>query len=1503
MDSIKDRSVHLFLVISIVLLSNTSFAQLLINEILASNSSVVEDPDFGDNSDWFELYNSGSEQIDISGYYFSDNDNDSQKWQLNQSVILAPGEYYIVWADGNDTSNHANFKLSASGEFLSVYNSDNELIDSVTFGVQQTDISYGRSAAAIEQWGFIVPPTPGAANATAFSDILYSVPHFSVRGGIFNSAVNIALSNYNGNDIRYTVDGSEPTENSAIYSGTISMSSTGVVRARNFRQGCIPGSVVTHTYFINEHFEQTGLPVVSIATDPDNFWDREVGIYVQDFKPDWEVPVNVELFENDGSDRAAFNETAGTKVNGLYSWQLPQKMLGVYFRKQYGSNKLEYPLFLDSERSAYKSFALRASGNDWSYTLFKDVVGQHVASDASTLDIMRFRPCVVYVNGQYMGIHNIREKVDDNYVEQNHNMDGGTFDMVENENYAEAGNLDEYNRFIQLTQADLSVQANFDLVAAEMDIDNFTDFIITEIMVRNTSINHNVMAWKPKSGGEWKWILMDLDRGFLSPTDTRTGSFVSQSVYPLSEMLRNASYKEYFVSRFVDQIFTYYNEDYFNKVIDEHQALIEQEIPYHVERWLGTTSSYGNAMPSVDHWYNSICSMRSFMGIRREVILEDLLNYGVDAYINMSIGNAPVDGGRIDFNNLKMPFAQQNGQYPVGREITLQANAKPGFQFEGWIRSSNETLIARNSEWKYYDEGNLSSSLWNTTEYDDAGWQSGSGILGYGDSQATTLSYGADAGNKHMTYYFRKTIQLTEEDFDRISSLVINLLRDDGAVVYINGQEVARSNMGCSEIDAHSAALTGVSGAEEDMYFTINLSQIPLRVGENILAVEVHQVGSTSSDVSFDLELQANVIGGELISMSPEITFVPSEDVSIIAQYERSTQCVIPANIDDVMVLYRDCSPYVTGGDVHIATGASLIVESGVEIQMPEGACITVEGNIIATGMPHEPIVFTSSGSEDWGILYFKNTSDTTRMANVVIEHASHGDNRITKTAAISAFNAQLILDNMEIVDVSGNPISARYSYVKLTNSVLQSDITGDLINVKYGYGFIDNCTFIGNNMPDTDAIDYDDVVNGIIRNAYIYNFYGYNSDAIDIGEQAENIQIENVYVSNVTDKGVSVGQQSSASIRNSVFTNCNLGMGLKDSCRTTVDNCTFYNTVIPVACYEKNAGSAGGNAIVRNSILSNSSEQSYLVDSMSSLRFEYSISDNDSLPAGNGNDWINPMFSSPVFGDFRYQSQSPAIYFNADSGVVGANSQFSMYDPKVMISQFYIDPQDTRMPEFIALYNPKMIPVDVSGYRITRGVTAAIPEGIIIPANDIIYLTDSAHSFYWNNTEKTIIQWISGKLSDNGESIELQDNYGIVIDYLRYDNDIWPTDGFDGFFSFELDYLNLDNHFSEYWSATMLDTSGFANSPDSPIETSVDEIEALTTVFPNPCSERLFIQSTQYANESFQVFNNLGARLYSGKLDASGNATIDMSQFGSGLLLLKVKDYSTIVVVFSMME
>lgn len=172
------------------------------------------------------------------------------------------------------------------------------------------------------------------------------------------------------------------------------------------------------------------------------------------------------------------------------------------------------------------------------------------------------------------------------------------------------------------------------------------------------------------------------------------------------------------------------------------------------------------------------------------------------------------------------------------------------------------TLIAKNSAWKYLDNGSNQGTAWRAKGFDDSAWASGNGQLGYGDGdESTTLSYGPNANAKYVTSYFRKTFSVANPG--NVSTLTLKLLRDDGAAVYLNGTPVATSNMpGTYAYNTYAPAVIG--GADESTYFTFNLATTPLQKGQekiealngvNVLAVEVHQANATSSDVSFDAEL------------------------------------------------------------------------------------------------------------------------------------------------------------------------------------------------------------------------------------------------------------------------------------------------------------------------------------------------------------------------------------------------------------------------------------------------------------------------------------------------------------------------------------------------------------------------------------------------------------------------------------------------------------------------
>lgn len=1483
-----------------MLIQSISFGQVYINEFCASNASIVEDHEFSDFADWIELYNAGPETVNLSGYYLTDNLNNPDKWLIDIAVNVPSGGFVIIWADGRNIQSsglHANFKLSQEGEEIGLYSPELELLDSIRYTLQAVDISQGRISDGNSEWVYFKEPTPGSSNLSdPYFGFVSNKPEFSKSGGFYEEPLTIELSTIMDGTIRYTTDGSEPTESSAPYTNPIQVNTTTVIRARVFKPDYIPGKVVTQSYFLNEDFEIRNLPVVSIATDPDNFWDEEKGIYVQSFKPSWEVPINIELFENNGSDRAAFNLTAGTKINGLYSWQLPQKMLGIYFRKQYGETKLEYPLFFDKSRSTYENFALRASGSDWSYTLFRDILGQHATYLNMDIETMAFRPCIVYVNGEYLGIHNIREKVDDDYIVCNAGIESGTFDLVENENFAEAGDLDAYNHFHTLLSKDLSIQSNFDTVAELMDIENFTDYICTELCDENRSIDHNVMAWKPKENGKWRWVLMDLDRGFFYPNDHLIGYYAGKSVLPFGQLLQNESYKLYFGQRLADHIYTSFHPDRINKLIDEHSKAIENEIPYHVERWLGTTSVYGNAMPSVDYWHKEVEKLRTFARARPGCLLNNLQSYGFDPPRELSITVLPLTGGFIKINNLIIPGTEWIAKYPGNLTVTLTAFNKPGYIFNGWALQENQVIIHTDDEWRYLDNGSDQDIEWIDEDFNDSSWKTGIAEFGYGDGDENTIiDYGGNSSDKHITTYFRKTFTLNSE-YAGALRFMINLLCDDGAIIYLNEKEVARINMPEGPVNYQTTALTTISDTNETRYQSFSVSPDILKLGSNTIAVEVHQAYASSSDISFNMELIAlKAQTNSYLSTETKLEFTLSENKYLVAVYEPSGECILPDTINEDLTLDISCSPYLAAGDVVVNKGATLIIQPGVEILMPKDACIFVYGRMKAIGNESKRIQLKLNPQYEgssWGALCFLDSPDTSEMDYVTIEGASHGPLSANAVAAISAFHANLRLDNLIIEDVNRNPISSRYSDIVLTNSTLHSEITGDLVNVKYGKAYIENCEFRGNTYPDTDAIDYDDVTDGVIRKCKIYNFFGSNSDAIDIGEKAANITIDSNLIYNITDKGISVGQRSTAVSSNNIFVNCNLGLGLKDSCHTKIDHCTFYNVGIPVACYEKNIGDAGGNAIVTNSILSNSVNSSYLVDEKSSLSISSSLSDNDILPENNGNIFGDPQFINPTLFDFRLEDSSPAKeIITTDNQTITIGSLFHDYKGEsglIISGIYYYSALYWDKSEFLMLYNPNNEELDVSGYEIKTAVNFVAPEGTSVGPNEYIFVVKDISNPPSISYTSDVFEWTSGNLANEGEPIILTNKYGIVQDKVEYLPDFpWPSTNDSTVLI--LKDARLDNHFAENWTTESY--ASFVGLQDS-------ELSEILFVYPNPITDIANIYSSKFPSHIVSVYNIAGKLMTEKKLDSSGFGTIDFSTLDKGIYFIKVGNQVSKVLV-----
>ncbi|MCK4750863.1 MAG: chitobiase/beta-hexosaminidase C-terminal domain-containing protein, partial [Bacteroidales bacterium] len=291
-------------------------SEIVINEVMASNITTQIDPDKSDFGDWIELYNVSGEIIHLGGIYVTDDLSNPFKWQLPIDVPLHPNAYYIIWADGQDYENHTSFKLSGIGEQIGVYNPDGRIMDTLTFGMQRDDISFGRFPNAGNEWHYFTDPTCEGANITSglVSSEQASPPAFTPEGGFYSGNQLISMAAEAGTTIRYTTDGSIPTDISPEYTGPISLDGTAVFRARGFQENFLPSDVVTCSYVIDE---PATFPVISIATPPEFLFDEEIGITVGICKSDlpgepppfdmtanfwnrWERPVHIEYFTPEG---------------------------------------------------------------------------------------------------------------------------------------------------------------------------------------------------------------------------------------------------------------------------------------------------------------------------------------------------------------------------------------------------------------------------------------------------------------------------------------------------------------------------------------------------------------------------------------------------------------------------------------------------------------------------------------------------------------------------------------------------------------------------------------------------------------------------------------------------------------------------------------------------------------------------------------------------------------------------------------------------------------------------------------------------------------------------------------------------------------------------------------------------------------------------------------------------------------------------------------------------
>jgi hypothetical protein len=518
-----------------------------------------------------------------------------------------------------------------------------------------------------------------------------------------------------------------------------------VVRARIYKNG-VGGPVTTHNYFIsNQQQFESDLPIIAISTDADRLFDYYDGIMVAgvDFEswratttaqPTAGSPANYRRtgrdqeplahFEYFVSNQSVLSQNVGMRIHGGFARAFYPKSIRLYARNVYGQQTLDYPFFSRLPHTSFRRLLLRNSGQDYMNTYFRDAFIQHAVRHLG-FDYQEYEPAVMYLNGEYWGLTNIRERIDANYLNRRYGLDPGEVDLLDHNALVMAG---DSMQFIQMRtwigQANLQDDTVFAQVSQKIDLQNFTDYYISQIFINNTDWpGGNIRYFRkrvpfdataaPGHDGRWRWIMFDTDFGFgrvgatsfntlahaTAPTQTNWANYPESTVI-LRSLLQNDAYKTFFINRFADLLNTTFKPSRMIGLIDSIADVLADDHPDHQVRW--------NLM---QNWLGQIQVMQNFAQDRPFFQRGHLMAYfSLQDTLTLTLDISHANRGFVKVNTVDIhpltpgvsaqpyPWA---GVYFRDMDIALTAIPEPGFRFSHWSGSASGTdpnIVVRRSQ-------------------------------------------------------------------------------------------------------------------------------------------------------------------------------------------------------------------------------------------------------------------------------------------------------------------------------------------------------------------------------------------------------------------------------------------------------------------------------------------------------------------------------------------------------------------------------------------------------------------------------------------------------------------------------------------------------------------------------------------------------------------------------------------------------------------------------------
>ncbi len=620
---------------------------------------------------------------------------------------------YIARKRGHEP--HTTFKAENSG-VLFLVDENNSILDSVSYAAVPTGASWSRDAAG--KWGFAAPSPYGNTAGEVFAEQAQSNAVNIPPSGFYSSAVAVTFPA----GTRCEQGGAEATANSPVVQ-SLNVSTTMVFRCRTYADGSYPSEEIIRTYVFEQ---QPSLAAVFVTTDPLSMFSADSGLYMTgnsanmmdpkygaNFWSNRELPVYVEMFEPGSPKAPAFGVMGDYKISGQYSRAKEKKSFSVTLREEYGNKRLKYPLFPDyPELKKFKAFSFRNFGNNSGDDYVRDRIGTQM-TEGLGVDYQHGRYVVVYYNGKYYGLHDLRERNSEYFYETRYGLDPNDIDLLDASNEAGAGSSTDYKAMIDWLQSnELTNEANYNKIAEQVDVENYMNYMAAEMFVNNGDWPHNnLKKWRVASQkSKWKWFLYDVDFGFGAGYNTQnsnvfsyvtnasgtngmgmgmmpgmgqqgqqTGGSISEHTILMIRLLGNEGFKKAFINRFCVLLSMNFAADRLVKQIDELQSQVQSEMSRDAEFWGYNAASFGSNLEKI----------KSFAQSRQQTIMNEMQQYfslGSTAQVTLSVQGS----GQILVHNLPLDQSSMTVNFFSDVSVTVTAVPKSGAVFSGWSDGSQE---------------------------------------------------------------------------------------------------------------------------------------------------------------------------------------------------------------------------------------------------------------------------------------------------------------------------------------------------------------------------------------------------------------------------------------------------------------------------------------------------------------------------------------------------------------------------------------------------------------------------------------------------------------------------------------------------------------------------------------------------------------------------------------------------------------------------------------------